>query len=539
MSIKGQPKQDPPGGNTADERVNILIVDDRPDKIMALESVLGELGQNIVTATSGKEALRLLLRDEFAVILLDVSMPVMDGFETASLIRQRKNSEHTPIIFVSAINATETHASRGYLLGAVDYIFAPVVSEVLRAKVSVFIDLFKKTQQVKRQGDLLRVAAEHRAAQLESRLHALLNRLNVGIFRSSYDGLLIEANPAFFRLLGIDPTVDPHSVGMRELYVNPHERDEVISKLIIHGQTQEHVVKMRRKDGRIIWVRLSKTLNLEPGKDRVIDGLVEDITDRKLAEETLVTKAEELARTNAELEQFAYIASHDLQEPLRMVSSFSSLLARRYADKLDDQGRQYISTLIDSSGRMQTLIRDILALSRIGKIEAPNLVDSDEVLNKAMFNLQSIIQESGAEVVARPLPKIKGDGVLIGQVFQNIIANGIKFRGKDRPRIEVSARQVDGIWEFSIADNGIGISPEHHDKIFGIFQRLHTRAEYPGTGIGLAFCRKVVQHHGGRIWVESNAGSGSTFRFTLEQANSGAHRGSLPQQITGATNPAT
>src|SRR4051812_24850884 len=199
-------------GTPADgDRVNILLVDDRPEKILALESILIELGQTIVTATSGKEALRLLLRDEFAVILLDVSMPVMDGFETAALIRQRKNSEHTPIIFVSAINATETHASRGYSLGAVDYIFAPVVPDMLRAKVSVFIDLFKKTRQVKRQGDWLRAEAERRAQQLESRLQALLNRLNLGVFRSSYDGLLIEANPAFYRLLGLDAAGGPTS----------------------------------------------------------------------------------------------------------------------------------------------------------------------------------------------------------------------------------------------------------------------------------------------------------------------------------------
>src|SRR4051812_5390815 len=219
------------GSPADDERVSILVVDDRPEKIIALESILVELKQNIVTASSGKEALRLLLRDEFAVILLDVSMPVMDGFETAALIRQRKHSEHTPIIFVSAINATETHATRGYSLGAVDYIFAPVVPEVLRAKVSVFIDLFKKTQQVRRQGDWLRIEAEKRAAQLESRLQALLGRLNVGVFRSTYDGMLIEANASFFGLLAIAPSIEPRMVSMRELYVIPQQRDEMLATL--------------------------------------------------------------------------------------------------------------------------------------------------------------------------------------------------------------------------------------------------------------------------------------------------------------------
>ncbi len=500
------------------EKVNILIVDDRPDKIMALESILAELGQNVISARSGKEALRLLLKEEFAVILLDVSMPVMDGFETASLIRQRKVTEHTPIIFVSAINAAETHATRGYSLGAVDYIFAPVVPEVLRAKVGVFIDLFKKTLQVRRQGEWLRAEAERRAAQLETRLQLLLNRLDLGVFRSTWDGRMVEANPAFMRLLGFPPGSDLRQVNMRSLYVLPRERDEMVNDLKVHGQTREHEVQLRRRDGSIIWCLVSKTLNIEPGKDRFIDGLLEDITERKRAEEALVQKAEELARTNGELEQFAYIASHDLQEPLRMISSFSSLLARRYGDQLDDQAKGYIATLIDSSGRMQTLIRDILALSRVGKIEAPSTVRCDEVVSRALFNLQSLLSESGADVELEPLPVVLGDGLLIGQVFQNIIANAIKFRGANPPRIRVAALRLEGCWQISIADNGIGIEPEHFDRIFGIFQRLHTRAEYPGTGIGLAFCRKVIQHHGGRIWVESTPGGGSTFFFTLREA---------------------
>lgn len=198
-----------------------------------------------------------------------------------------------------------------------------------------------------------------------------------------------------------------------------------------------------------------------------------------------------------------------------MVSSFSSLLARRYAHQLDEQARGYISTLIDSSGRMQTLIRDILALSRVGKIEPQAAVRCDEVVAKALFNLQEMIDESGAQIQVEPLPTVQGDGVLIGQVFQNIISNAIKFRGKEAPRITVTAQPMEGAWQISISDNGIGIAPEYFDRIFGIFQRLHTRAEYPGTGIGLAFCRKVIQHHGGRIWVESAPGRGATFRFTL------------------------
>jgi len=500
------------------EKVNILIVDDRPEKLLALESVLSELDQNVVEASSGKEALRKLLKQEFAVILLDVSMPIMDGFETASLIRQRQESEHTPIIFVSAINASESHASRGYSLGAVDYIFAPVNPDILRSKVHVFIDLFRKTQQIKRQGEWMRAEA----ARFESRLHALLNRLNVGVFRSTYDGRVSEANPAFYRLLGYDRT-STESLNMRSLYLDPLEREKLMSELTVPGQTREHNVQMRRKDHQVIWVRLTKTLTMEAGKDRIIEGLLEDISERKLAEEVLVSKVAELARTNAELEQFAYVASHDLQEPLRMVSSYSSLLLRQYNEKFDERGQKYVHTLIESTGRMQVLIRDILALSRVGKIESPASFKANDILTQALFNLKSTLDESGATVTSDSLPEITCDALLIGQVFQNLIANAIKFRGVQNPQVHISTEVSPSGTHFTVSDNGIGIPAEHRHKIFGIFQRLHTRAEYPGTGIGLAFCKKVIQHHNGRIWADENVGGGSVFHFTLnEQPQHGA-----------------
>jgi PAS domain S-box-containing protein len=495
------------------EKTNILVVDDRQEKLMALESVLSELGQNVVVASSGKEALRKLLKQEFAVILLDVSMPIMDGFETAALIRQRQESEHTPIIFVSAINASESHASRGYSLGAVDYIFAPVDPDILRSKVNVFIDLFRKTQQVKRQGEWLRAEA----TRFESRLHALLNRLNVGVFRTTYDGRITEANPAFYRLLGLERSTSGDPVKIQDFYHNPGERDSLIAELTAAGQTREHNVQLRRRDGQLIWVRLTKTLTIEPGKDRIIEGLLEDITERKYAEEVLVSKVAELARTNAELEQFAYVASHDLQEPLRMVSSYASLLSRQYDEQFDERGRKYISTLVESTGRMQTLIRDILALSRVGKIEAPASVDANEILNQALFNLKSSLDESGATVTSDSLPRVNCDSLLIGQVFQNLIANALKFKGAKTPQVHISSIPCATGCHFTVTDNGIGIPVEHHDKIFGIFQRLHTRAEYPGTGIGLAFCKKVIQHHGGRIWAATNPKGGSIFHFTLNE----------------------
>ncbi|MBA3683817.1 MAG: response regulator [Planctomycetes bacterium] len=497
----------------AGDPVNILIVDDKADKAMALESLLFDLNQNIIKARSGEEALRELLRGEFAVILLDVKMPGMDGFETAQMIRARKSSEHTPIIFITAYNDGETDMARGYALGAVDFIFSPVVPEVLRAKVAVFIDLYRMTRQVRMQGEQLRLAAEQRAVSVQMRLDSLLNRLNVGVFRTDLDGRLVEGNPAFFRLLGLASAST--DVNLHDLYVNPAERDAVVAKVMAEEQVQGLAVRMRRGDGQHLWMSMTKTLIEDPPGTKLLQGLIEDVTARKEAEDVLIRKSEELARSNAELEQFAYVASHDLQEPLRMLSAYSSLLSKRYANQLDEKAQEFLGYTVEGAVRMQSLINDLLSYSRAGARDTrAQLVDFEVVLDRCLFNLQAAIQEAQATVTHDPLPKIAGDEVLLAQLIQNLVANGIKFRSQP-PRIHVSASKVGEVWEFSVRDNGIGIDPEHHDRIFGIFQRLHPRDRFGGTGIGLAVCRKVVERHGGKIWLESAVGQGSTFHFTL------------------------
>lgn len=498
------------------EPAKILLVDDRPDKLVALTAVLTELGQELIIANSGKEALRLVLNHDFAVILLDVSMPVMDGFETASLIRQRRKSEHTPIIFITALTATDNHVSKGYSLGAVDYIYAPVIPDILRAKVSVFVDLFNKTKAIKLQSETLRLAAERRADRLENRLESLLNRLNVGIFRCTVDGRLISANPAFLRIYGINPSVDPQTLGMSQFYLDQNDRRILSERLLHDGRVQEWHVRHRRLDGGVIWCSLSKTLLTDGDGTSIIDGLVEDITVRKEAEAAIIAKAEELARSNAELEEFAYVASHDLQEPLRMISSYASLMSERYTSVIDERGRSFLAQLVESSKRMQDLIRDILSFSRIGKEVSTLEVSCDEVLDRVLYNLTSALDESRVEIQRGPLPIVQGDPVLIGQIFQNLISNAIKFRRPGvPPRISINAQRQGAWWSISVQDNGIGIPADCTERVFQLFQRLHSRAEYSGTGIGLAICRKAVRHYGGDITVESAPGEGSTFRFTL------------------------
>jgi hypothetical protein len=244
-------------------------------------------------------------------------------------------------------------------------------------------------------------------------------------------------------------------------------------------------------------------------------------TEALEARALLEEQAEDLRRSNAELEQFAYVASHDLQEPLRKVASFCQLIERRYKGQLDERGEQYIEFAVDGAKRMQRLINDLLAFSRVGRASGEFAeVDLEVVLSQALRQLGALLEESGAEVTHDPLPTVRGDASLLVQLLQNLVGNGVKFRGDQAPRVHIAIRRADDRnWEFSCADNGIGIDPQYEDKIFVIFQRLHGRDAYGGTGIGLAMCKKIVEHHGGRLWLDNSPGQGvsggATFRWTL------------------------
>jgi signal transduction histidine kinase len=236
----------------------------------------------------------------------------------------------------------------------------------------------------------------------------------------------------------------------------------------------------------------------------------------KRAQGELAHKMDELGRSNRDLEQFAYVASHDLQEPLRMVASYTQLLAERYRGKLDEDADKYMGYAVEGALRMQALVHDLLTFSRVGRngVERKN-IDSSQAVREALQNLAVSLQESGAVANQSTLPVVHSDRTQLLQLFQNLIGNAIKFRGKEPLVVTVSAERKEKEWEFAVADNGIGIAPEHNEVIFSIFQRLHTRTEYPGNGVGLAICKKIVEQHGGRIWVDSEPGKGSTFRFTL------------------------
>jgi PAS domain S-box-containing protein len=272
-----------------------------------------------------------------------------------------------------------------------------------------------------------------------------------------------------------------------------------------------------RTDGRVLWVLARQ--KVMPGESgtaaRMLVAMI-DITERKEAEAELRRAHDELARSNAELEQFAYVASHDLQEPLRMVSSYTQLLGRRYGDRLDGDAQEFMGYIVDGATRMKQLIEDLLAYSRVGtRGREMKRMPVDAALRRALLNLRGAVEEAGASVSYDNLPEVTGDEMQLAQLFQNLIGNALKFRSASVPRIHVSCVQKEREHEFAVRDNGIGIDPQYFERIFMVFQRLHTKAEYPGTGIGLAICKKVVERHGGRLWVDSRPGEGATFHFTL------------------------
>jgi len=353
----------------------------------------------------------------------------------------------------------------------------------------------------------------------ETKYRELHESIRDAFVEISLEGRIIDFNHEYLNMLGYSAD-ELRRLTYQELTPekwHAAEAEIVDQQIMKRGHSDVYEKEYRRKDGSVFPVELRAFLLRGPdGQPTNIWGIARDITARKATEAELKKAIEDLARSNKELEQFAYVASHDLQEPLRMVASYTQLLAQRYENQLDDKAKMYIGYAVDGALRMQQLIQDLLTYSRLNTQAKPlKLTDVNQVLLDVFRNLQVAIDESGASVTSVDLPTVRADASQLVHVFQNLIANGIKFRREEPPRIHVSAIDDGQYWRFSVQDNGIGIEPQYADRVFVIFQRLHTRQEYPGTGIGLTVCKRIIVRHGGKIWFESEPGKGTTFFFTI------------------------
>jgi signal transduction histidine kinase len=365
--------------------------------------------------------------------------------------------------------------------------------------------------------------AQRRAEEEHEHLRTILDLIPIGVFITDRDGNTVIYNKALDAIWGNAP--HPSSVAEYRQYIGWYADTGVrlkadewpAARAVQKGESSTMVVDIQRFDGtRGSMVASGVPLRDTEGKITGSAVAAQDVTELRNAEK-------ELARSNDDLQQFAYLASHDLQEPLRMVTNYLELLERRYDGKLDKEATEYIDFAVEGAQRMRALIDDLLAYSRVETTPRPfSPVDMKAVVEVALKQLSTLVDESGAQIDVADLPTIMADDWQMTQVMQNLIGNAIKFHGAERPRIAISCAQNAREWTFAVRDNGIGLNMAYSDKLFHMFHRLHTREQYPGTGVGLALARKMVERHGGRIWVESEEGKGSTFFFTVPKIETGA-----------------
>ncbi|MEG4572039.1 PAS domain S-box protein [Microcoleus sp. N3A4] len=375
-----------------------------------------------------------------------------------------------------------------------------------------------------------RKRAEIALRESEERFRAIFEQAAVGIAKTALSGQFLRVNPGFCQIVRYAESELLQQNWEAITQPDDMEADREYVRLLLSGEipTFSREKRLICKDGEVRWANVTVSAMRDAvGTPQYLICAIEDISERKLVQELLQASldtqtryAQELTRSNAELEQFAYVASHDLQAPLNTIAGYGQLLEKSSHNQLDAQGHKFIHNIVNSCGRMQALIDDLLEYSRVGRSQKPfELIDCNQVFEEACANLQLAIRKNQASVTRGDLPRVTGDCFQLLQLFQNLIGNAIKYRSSDSPVVQVGAWRQGDNWVFSVQDNGIGIAKQYHPRIFQIFQRLHTQKEYSGTGIGLAICQRIVDRHGGRLWVESEPNRGSTFYFSISMKN--------------------
>ena len=371
-----------------------------------------------------------------------------------------------------------------------------------------------------------RKRAEIALGDSEERFRAIFEQAAVGIAKTALCGQFMRVNPGFCQIVRYAESELLQQNWQAITHPDDIEADREYVSSLLSGNIQTFSLEKRLlcKDEAVRWANVTvSAMRDAKGTPQYLICVIEDISQRKLVQELLQASldtqtryAQELTRSNAELEQFSYVASHDLQAPLSTIAGYAQLLEKRCHNQLDAQGNKFIRNIVNSCGRMQALIDDLLEYSRVGRSEKPfDVIDCNLVFEDACANLQLAIRQDQASVTRGDLPRVTGDSFQLLQLFQNLIGNAIKYRSSEAPMVRVSASRQGDSWVFSVQDNGIGIAEQYHPRIFQLFQRLHSEKQYSGTGIGLAICQRIVERHGGRLWVESEPNRGSTFYFSI------------------------
>ena len=480
----------------------ILLIDDNPDDRDLSRLLLQEAFPSAEVEAVGNAPgfSRALVRGNFGVVVMELKLAWADGLELLKTIHE--TVPDCPIVVLSAPE-NEGMATRALQEGA-DLFLHKTSRGLLSLPTAIKTALFRLHQRRTRTAE-------------DTPYRRLVESLPIGLFTATSDGRILDANPAFATILGFPSTEALAQRSLGELFLHADEAERWRTQLEGSGGAAEIEAPLRRDDGGTAWARINAWV-VKPGSGDMqqIQGMVEDISEQRRARQELARRNDVLAQSCAELENFASVVSHDLREPLHLMERYSRMLADKYGEKLDAKARGYVDHIVHGAERLRDMIDAILELSRVetrGGNFSP--VDFDAVLSEAVANLELAISDTSAEITHDLLPTLAADETQMIQLFQNLLGNALKFCGEEPPKIHVGAEERLDDWLLSVRDNGIGIEPEAATRIFEIFQRLHTEKEYPGMGIGLTLCQRIVQRHGGRIWLESEPGQGTTFFFSI------------------------
>lgn len=533
----------------------ILVVDDRTEDRELLVTLLSYARYSVLEATNGAEALNLVRTERPDLVVADVLLPSVDGYEFVRRLRDDPSIAQTKVVFYTALFSEKEAKDLAQSIGVCRIFTKPteprqileIVSEELGSCELPVIPLQREQfQDEHRQLFVNKLLEEVDAlSATEERFRLMAENASDLIFRYVLRPIprFEYINPSVTEMLGFEPERFYSDPEFPLKIVHPDHREEIME--FFTGRSSAALqCRLMHKNGDVVWIEIRCThVRDDAGSPIAIEGIARNITQRMLvieeirssrdeleervaektaelqkANEQLLATLAELTRSNEDLKQFAYVASHDLQEPLRNVASCLQMLENKYKGNLDADADKLIHYAVESSVRMRSLILDLLTYSRVAtKGKPPQRMDCEQILDQTVKNLRSAVAEAKAVITHDPLPTVHADSSQLVQVFQNLIHNAMKFRREEPPRVHVSAAKNKNEWVFSVQDNGIGIEPEHVDRIFVIFQRLNKRTQYDGTGMGLAIVKKVVESHGGRVWVESEPGAGSTFYFAIPE----------------------